>query len=613
MTRRQVLTRGVALGLGIPLTGGLLEACSSPARGTDASPRSKGIVVGLDTDIDTLDPISFRSPAAYETVIQAYEMPVDNRVQPANGILNGVAGTLIPEVASQYSIVANSTVYTFTVRRNVTFSNGHPVNADTLQYSYLRALEGPGYAAELLKLLTVNSPSQLVVTGPMTFEIHLSQPNPLGPKLIPLSVLVVTDPVLSRQQATKSDPWAARYYRTHMMGTGPYVQGTTWQSGSQYLLSPNPRYWNQSQVRNPGVLLKYLPSADDRALLVQQGSIDLAFGLPAGKLNSLRGAAGVFLVNVPSRDWNFLGLTNTIAPFNDVRVRQAVAYALPYQTLIQDSLYGFASPVKGILAAGTPTLDESLWPYQTDVPKARALLAAAGNGSELRSTLTVSESRANDVNTATYIQSALQQIGLNVTITQVSDANFRAKESGGELPMFIENWISWVDDPFYQMYWLLASANKGGTNLARYSSPRTDQLIKSGFYEVDPARRELLSRMVQQQFAADIPYVPLYSENFTLAARDNISGINVFPDQFVRFSMLSKSLYAAKSEHRGKEVAEICDATLSGDWAWRCSHWPGSSSWYSCSRTSCRETRRWFRPAATLTRTRCGKSSSRWA
>ena len=129
VTRRQVLTRGAALGLGIPLAGGLLEACSSPARGADASSRSEGIVVGLDTDIDTLDPISFRSPAGYEMVIQAYEMPVDVRVQPANGILNGVAGTLISEVASQYSIAANSTVYKFTVRPGVAFSNGSPVNA----------------------------------------------------------------------------------------------------------------------------------------------------------------------------------------------------------------------------------------------------------------------------------------------------------------------------------------------------------------------------------------------------------------------------------------------------------------------------------------------------
>ena len=544
-TRRQFLVRGAALGLGVPLAGGLLEACGSPGSTTSGTTgggnSSKGIVVGLDTDIDTLDPISFRSDAAYEAVIQAYEMPVDNQVQSASGILKGIAGSLAPEVARTYSVSPELTTYKFTVRPGAMFSNGTPVNADTLRYSYLRALEGPGYAAMLMKLLTVTDASQLVVTGPMTFEIRLSRPNPLGSKLIPLSVLVVMDPALSKKQATKSDPWAANYYRTHMMGTGPYMQGATWQSGSQYLLSRNPHYWDKSKVRNSGVLLKYLPSSDNRALLLQQGSIDLAFGLPASKLNSLRGADGIRLVNVPSRNWNFLGLTNTIAPLNDVRVRQAIAYATPYQDLVQHALYGFASPLKGILASGTPTLDESLWPYQTNLPKARSLLAAAGHAAGFHTTLTVSESRANDVNTATYIQSTLQQIGIKVAINQVSDADFRAKESAGELPMFIDYWYSWVDDPFYQMYWLLDSSNKSATNVAKYSSSQTDQLIKSGFYETDSARREQLSRKVQQQFAADVPYVPLYSENFTLAARANISGINVFPDQYVRFWMLSKS------------------------------------------------------------------------
>jgi peptide/nickel transport system substrate-binding protein len=544
-TRRQFLARSAALGIGVPLVGGLLEACGSASPsssgGGSAGGSSSGIVVGLDTDIDTLDPISFRSDAAYEAVIQVYEMPVDNQVQAGGGIMSGVAGTLESSVASAFSISADSTVYTFTVRPGVKFSNGAPVTADTLLYSYQRALEGPGYASLLMKLLTVTKPSQLVKTGPMTFEIHLAQPNPLGPKLIPLSVLVVTDPTLSKQHATTGDPWAADFYRTHMMGTGPYVQSsTTWRSGSQYLLSPNPNYWNKGKVKNSGVLMQYLPSADDRALLLQQGSIDLAFGLPANNLNSLRGSGGINLINVPSRNWNYLGLTNTIAPLNDVRVRQAIAYALPYQSLVKDALYGFASPLKGILSAGTPTLDESLWPYETNVAKAKSLLAAAGHPSGFAITLTVSTSRANDVNAATYIQAALAKVGINVTISQVSDANFRAKESAGELPMFIDYWYSWVDDPFYQMNFMLGSANIGSTNVARYKNPQVDSAITAGFYESDAATRQQQSATVQRLFAADVPYVPLYSENFTLATRSNVSGVNVYPDQYVRFWMLSK-------------------------------------------------------------------------
>ncbi len=545
-TRRQFLARSAALGIGIPLAGGLLEACGTASPSTSSSGSggggSNGIVVGLDTDIDTLDPIAFRSDAAYEAVIQVYEMPVDNQVQAAGGILSGVAGTLEASVASSFSISADSTVYSFTVRPGVKFSNGTPVTADTLLYSYQRALEGPGYASLLMNLLTVTKPSQLVKTGPMTFEIHLGQPNPLGPKLIPLSVLVVMDPTLSAQHATTGDPWAANYYRNHMMGTGPYVQSSsTWRSGSQYLLSPNPNYWNKGKVKNAGVLMQYLPSADDRSLLLQQGSIDLAFGLPANNLNSLRGSAGINLINVPSRNWNYLGLTNTIAPLNDVRVRQAIAYALPYQSLISDSLYGFASPLKGILSSGTPTLDESLWPYETNLAKAKSLLTAAGHPSGFAITLTVSTSRANDVNSATYIQAALAKVGINVTINQVSDADFRAKEDAGELPMFIDYWYSWVDDPFYQMNFLLGTPNIGSTNVARYSSAQVDSAIKAGFYETDTAKREQLSAQVQKLFAADVPYVPLYSENFTLATRSNVSGVNVYPDQYVRFWMLSKS------------------------------------------------------------------------
>jgi peptide/nickel transport system substrate-binding protein len=550
VSRRDFLTKMAAAGLSLPLAGEIFAAGTGRAAAattraarsrTSGASATQGIVVGLDSDIDTLDPISFRSDGAYEAVIQVYEEPVDNGVTSLAGINQGVAGTLVPAAASAFSISASDTVYSFTVRPGVKFSNGTPVDANTLKYSYLRALEGPGYAAELMTLLTVTHPDQLVVTGPMSFELRLGQPNPLGPKLVPLSVLVIMDPALSAQYATKKDPWAADYYRTHMMGTGPYVQGTTWQSGNQYLLSPNPLYWNKAKVRNAGVLMKYLPSPDDRALLLQQGSIDVAFGLPASKLNSLRHAPGVRLINVPARNWNYLCVNTTVAPFNNLKVRQAIAYSIPYDALVKDALYGFASPLKGIVSAGTPTLDESLWPYKTDVAKAKALLSAAGYPNGFSTTLSVSVSRADDINAATYVQAALANVGIKATINQLSDAVFLSKQDAGELPMSIYYWYSWVDDPFYQMYWLLNSKLVSATNVAKYSDPTMDALIQSGFYETDAAKRASISQQIQARFAANVPYIPLYSANFTLATGSDVSGVNLYPDSFVRFWDLSKS------------------------------------------------------------------------
>ncbi len=555
LSRRQFLTRAGAVGLGIPLVraSGMFDLASArtPARagrvlrGEAASSGAaslKGIVVGLATDIDTLDPISFRSDAAYEAVIQAYQEPVDNKVVAVKGVLEGVPGSLVGIVASKFSISPDATVYKFTVRDGAKFSNGQPVTAKALYYSYLRALEGPGYASLLMTLLTVKHPSQLVVTGPKTFEIHLSQPNPMGPKLIPLSVLVVYTPTYSKSHATKSDPWATKWYTGHMMGTGAYVQTSTWESGNQYLLAPNPHAWDRGQMRNSGVLLKYLPDSDDRALLVKNGSIDVAFGLPASKLHSLRNTSSVRLINTPTRNWNFLGMNTTMKPFDDVRVRQAVAYALPYDELIKDALYGFASPLRGILSTGTPTLDTSLWPYKTNISKAKRLLAEAGLPKGFSSTLTVSVSRPNDVTSATYIQASLAKVGIDVAISQASTANFRTKEDTGELPMFIDYWYSWVDDPFYQMFWLLSSKNvgAGGTNLAKFKDPAMDSLISKGFYESTAAERDRLSRQAQSLYAEQVPYVPLYSENFTLAVGKDVRGVNVWPDDYVRFWLLSK-------------------------------------------------------------------------
>jgi ABC-type transport system substrate-binding protein len=175
--------------------------------------------------------------------------------------------------------------------------------------------------------------------------------------------------------------------------------------------------------------------------------------------------------------------------------------------------------------------------------KAKQLLSESSRPHGFHTSLAVQISSPNDLASATYIQSALKQIGITVSITQESSAAFATKVDSGELPMFIDYWFSWVDDPFYQMYWLLNSKNggSGGTNVAKYSSSRMDALITSGLYDTNSSRRAATSRSVQQLFNDDVPYIPLYSENNAVATGTSISGVNVFPDQYIRFWMLSKA------------------------------------------------------------------------
>lgn len=539
ISRRRFIGDAALLGLSTSAILALLEACQSSAGSSGTGKKAK-MVVGLDTDIDDLDPMDFKSDAAYEVVIQTYEMPVDNVTRAgANGILEATSD-LQGILASSFTTSSDGTTYTFKVRPNVTFTNGNPVTAKAFEYSYQRALLGPGYASLVMGMLTVTDPSQLRAVDDSTFQITLAKPNPMATKLLPLTVLDVMDPILSGQQATADDKWANKYYMTNLVGTGPYVKGSTWQAGSQYLLEPNAKYWNPAKVKNAGVLMKYIPSADDRLLLLERGDLDLAFGLPAKNLDQLKSSKSVTLWTFPSRNTNYMVLNSHIKPFDDVRVRQAIAYALPYDTLIKDVLYGFGKPLQSIVAAGMPTSNESGWPYTTDLQKARSLLSDAGLASGFRSALAVSVSRAEDADTAVWIQSELAKIGIQLDVQKLSDADYRAKQAADQLPMFIEYWYSWANDPFYQMFWMLQSQNKF-TNLSHYANPQVDALIAQGIYNTNDAQRTDLSRQVQQIFDRDVPLILLYQRDFVIAGGKNVTGVSVYPDQYLRFWELSKS------------------------------------------------------------------------
>jgi len=537
ISRRRFITQAALLGMSTSAVLTVLEACggsSPPATG-----KKVPLVVGVDTDIDDLDPNDFKSDAAYEIVIQTYEMPVDNVTQPGpDGTLEATS-QLQGVLASSFTVSSDGTTYTFKVRPNVTFSNGNPVTARAFEYSYQRALLGPGYASLVMSLLTIKDASQLRAVDDSTFQMVLQRPNPMATKLLPLTVLDVMDPTVSEQHAAPDDKWANKYYRTNIIGTGPYVKGTPWQSGSQYFLQPNPKYWNRSKVKNAGVLVKYIPAADDRLLLLERGDLDLAFGLPAKNLDQLRRAKGVRLWTFPSRNTNYMVLNSHVKPFNDVRVRQAIAYALPYETLIKNVLYGFGRPLKSVVPAGMPTSDDSGWTYSTDLQKARSLLTEAGLPNGFRSTLAVSVSRAEDADTAVWIQSQLAKIGVQVDVQKLSDADYRAKQAADQLPMFIEYWYSWVNDPFYQMFWLLQSQNQF-TNLSHYANPQVDALIGQGMYNTNQSQRADLSRQVQRIFDREVPLILLYQRDFVVAARNNVRGMNVYPDQYLRFWQLSK-------------------------------------------------------------------------
>lgn len=535
ISRRNFMAGAGALGVSTAA----LAGCSTQS-GTRGSKQS-GIVVALAGDIGPIDPNAFKSNSGYLVCANVYEtLSIFGSRATSDGSIIATSA-IDPLIASDYQLSGDGMTYRFTVRNGVRFSNGAPVTAQTVVDSYNRALKYSGVSSLMMSLLRVSSESQLRATGPMTFELELAGANPMAGTIMPLSVLNVLDQSVTSAHATGADREANAFYAAHSMGTGPYMQSTTqWVSGSHYLLERNPHYWNPGKVRNSGVLLQYIPNPSDQVLALEHGDIDVALALPVTSLVKLESNPNVRMWKFTAPTVNFLSMNALVKPFNDVRVRQAIAWAMPYKDLLNSVWHGYARPINSIFPVGMPTSLDT-WNYTTDLSTAQRLMDSAGLSQGFSTALGVSLSSAEDQQAAVFIQSSLAKIGIKVSINPLSDAVFRQKEGTTELPMVLDNWYSWVNDPYYQAYFMLDSKSAPGTNISNYKNPEVDQLIAEGEYSTNAALRTANSRKIQQIFARDVPRVLLYQKDYVVATRANVHGIDFYPDELQRLWQLWKS------------------------------------------------------------------------
>ena len=357
-------------------------------------------------------------------------------------------------------------------------------------------------------------------------------------KMLAVNVESIMSAKSLRDHATRTDSTAHNWFKIHAFGSAPYVLAN-WTPGVQWELRPNPNFWNPGVLKNAGSIIRTIPSAVERYNLLVRGDVDVAYDLQPKDLAALRHNPNVRLIQFKVPWPYYLGMNNMIHPFDNVKVRQAVSYAIPYKTIIDKVLYGFGQVCKSPVARGMPTSDFRFSPYNSNPAKTKQLLQQAGV-SNLTFDLAVLQGRPQDAQIAVWIQASLAQASVRVNILQMTDAEYYAKFDKRQLQAFIGEWYSWVNDPFYHLYWNFLSTNTF-TNATGYSNPTVDKIIHAGLYETDVATRNRLSREAQRLIMHDAPWALLYQINYTIAVRSNIHGFNWYPDVGTRFWMVSKT------------------------------------------------------------------------
>ena len=430
---------------------------------------------------------------------------------------------LVPSLAESWSVSDDGLVWTFELRDDVRFSNGRAFTADDVKYTYDRMLDPETASGNAWRLGAVES---IEVVDDHTVTFTLGSPNTGF-----LGKLASGSPVgIIAREAVEDGT-----IDTRPIGTGPFVI-TDYQPGTLVMLERNEHYWATDE---DGAQLPYLDAvelqiiSDDsvrRSALVS-GDVDWTISVPPQSLPELEERDDVIVDRSAAPAYWYIGVNTEVEPLDDVRVRQAISYALNRGQITEASTFGTGVPTQD------PIPSVSAWafdyaPYGQDYEQARELLAAAGVADGFEMTIMPTTEYEESIRAAQVIQAQLAPLGIDVSIDTREWADWLDTQGQGDYDTYVCSWNVLLDpDDFYY------AQHKTGEvfNFTGYSNPTVDELLQEGRVAEDFDTRYEIYEQVNQEIVDDAPYIYLYNPGNIQAYRPYVNGYQARGDQTIRF------------------------------------------------------------------------------
>ena len=418
-----------------------------------------------------------------------------------------------PELATEWQISEDNLRDTFRLRPGVQWHDGGAFTSADVAYSIALAKQSHPRGRNTFSNVTeISTPDRL------TAVLVLSHPAPY----LLYALAGGETPIVPRHiyEGTQAD---ANPNNNAPIGTGPY-RFREWVRGSHAVYVRNPDYWDKPRPYIDTLVVRFIPDASARVAALETGDVDLAAEIPLSELARL---GSLPTLGIEYRGFEYTPGTTRIE-FNldhpalrDLRVRQAIAYAINRKVVLQTAWYGYGleapSPVSPLLPK---FYDASVESYPFDLAKAERLLDEAGykrgpDGVRLRLTHDYFPYGDGYRRVADYLKPALAKIGIAVTIRSQDFAAWLKRIYTDKDFEFTNHVMTNVFDPTVglQRYFHSAGYRKGVpfTNAAHYSNPEVDRLLEAAAVEADPQRRHDQLDAFQQIVSRDLPGVNLVS------------------------------------------------------------------------------------------------------
>jgi peptide/nickel transport system substrate-binding protein len=448
--------------------------------------------------------------------------------------------TVEPALAESWQMASDGMSCTFKLREDARFHSKRPVSAKDVKWSLDRAVSIGGFATTQMAAGSLEKPEQFVAVDDRTFRIDFVRRDKLTMPNLGVTIPFVFDSELAIKNSG-GDVWAKDYLKNNVAGSGAY-KVESWKPGTETIYTRNDD-WKLGPL--PGlkrVIARDIPSPSTRRALLERGDADISYGLPPKDFKDLAegGKIRVASVPVPNAIW-YVALNTQNPPFNDVRVRQAVAWAMPYEKIMSAALFGRGIPMWG----GGP-VTTMVWPqptqYATNIEKAKALMAEAGLGAGVSTTLLFDAGSGTIAEPmAVLVQESLALIGIKIEISKIPGANFRGELNKKTAPMIINRFGGWLDWPDYFFFWNY-HGNNSIFNVSAFQNKQMDTMIDAARFATTPEAYATAVKGFLSMGLTDVPMVPICQPTHDVAMQKYIGGYQFWPCREPDFRYLTKSL-----------------------------------------------------------------------
>jgi peptide/nickel transport system substrate-binding protein len=436
---------------------------------------------------------------------------------------------LQPSLAERWELSPDGLTWTFHLRRDVVFSNGTPYTSKSLIASIEHARASSGRPSLFLGGINFQEiygePTAITALDEYTVTIAYATPRPLLP-------YAIANHYSAQFEENQFD--ANSNFTGLPIGTGPFKL-VDWQRDQYAVLERNDNYWGEKPTLTK-ITVKIYPDANSRLSALKSGEVDalaeLGAVLPA-QAGEIRDDPD-YVVQAYNTACNTYLLTNeSAAPFNDVRIRQALSLAINREELVGELLYGYGVPAKGvILQYNTQWFNEDPASQVTyDPDRATQLLNEATGGERVKIELLFNPPGQNLLGwpyplIAQYLQAILQPIGFDVELKQLEAAAVTDSLKNGDYQVAISNNCWSTGDPNYMVRRTIGSTGTVQTTQhGSYNNPEVDALLDQAQVELDPQKQIALYKQAQSIALNEVAIAPLFDQQTIIAYRPWVRGL----------------------------------------------------------------------------------------